>query len=173
LILVLEEEGVLHQIERTKSAFYPHRETPIAVEYFSAHRQSVLGSFLDQVRIDKLNAYWRDFRDDDTTFAMYEGKGLFLYKGQERLCPIDEMSSGEQGVVSIAMQLLRNPFEGLILIDEPEQHLHPRWQGRVVRAIRKLAPTSQVIVATHADDPWEDAMSWERRLLPDPRRKNI
>jgi predicted ATP-binding protein involved in virulence len=52
-------------------------------------------------------------------------------------------------------------FEGIVLIDSPEHYLHPRWVGRIVRALRKLAPEAQFIVATHADDPWEDAMSWE------------
>ncbi len=131
---------------------------------------------LDQVWLDKLNTYWRVFRDDGTTFAMTlvnpddldaNDWDLFLYRGEERICSVDMMSSGEQEVIAMAVPFLTSDFDGLVLIDEPEQHLHPQWQGRVLRALRTLVPTSQVIVATHADDPWDDAKSWERQLLVD------
>jgi energy-coupling factor transporter ATP-binding protein EcfA2 len=131
----------------------------------------------DELWLQQLNSYWRTFRDDGTTFAMTlvepenldrNDWDLFLYRGDERVCSIDAMSSGEQEVLALAMPFITEPFDGLLLIDEPEQHLHPQWQGRVLRAIRTLVPTSQMIVATHADDPWDDAMSWERRLLVDP-----
>lgn len=139
---------------------------------------------LDVEWLHKLNAYWRAFRDDGTTYAMTlvepdnldaNDWDLFLYRGEERICSIDAMSSGEQEIIAMAVPFITEPFDGLLLIDEPEQHLHPQWQGRVLRALRKLVPTSQVIVATHADDPWDDAMSWERRLLvdaDDPRARS-
>jgi predicted ATPase len=126
--------------------------------------------------LDKLNAYWRGFRNDGTTLAMTlvdpdnldaDDWDLFLYRGEERICSIDAMSSGEQEIIAMAVPFITKQFDGLLLIDEPEQHLHPQWQGRALRALRRLVPTSQVIVATHADDPWDDATSWERRLLVD------
>lgn len=131
---------------------------------------------LDIEWLDKLNAYWREFRDDGTTLSMTlvnpddldaNDWDLFLYQGEERICSIDAMSSGEQEIIAMAVPFITERFDGLLLIDEPEQHLHPQWQGRVLRALRKLVPTSQVVVATHADDPWDDAMSWERKLLVD------
>lgn len=126
--------------------------------------------------LDKLNSYWRQFRDDGTSFAMTlvdpenldaNDWDLFLYRADERICPIDAMSSGEQEIIALAVPFITEPFDGLLVIDEPEQHLHPQWQGRVLRALRKLVASAQVIVATHADDPWDDAKSWERKLLVD------
>jgi energy-coupling factor transporter ATP-binding protein EcfA2 len=128
----------------------------------------------DVAWLQKLNGFWREFRDDGTSFVMTVVNpddldttqwDLFLYRGDDRICAIDAMSSGEQEILAMAVPFITAPFDGLLLIDEPEQHLHPQWQGRVLRALRKLVPTSQVIVATHADDPWDDAMSWERRLV--------
>lgn len=126
--------------------------------------------------LDKLNAYWKRFRDDGTSLTMTlvdpddldrADWDLFLYRGDTRICAVDALSSGEQEIIAMAVPFITEPFDGLLLIDEPEQHLHPQWQGRVLRALRGLVPTSQVIVATHADDPWDDAMSWERTLLVD------
>lgn len=63
---------------------------------------------------------------------------------------------------------------GLLVIDEPELHLHPEWQGRILPALRVLAPRAQFLIATHVDAPWDAACSWERALLvpeSDPRSR--
>lgn len=39
---------------------------------------------------------------------------------------------------------------GLLLIDEAENHLHPRWQKRFIPMIRELFPRLQLVVATHS-----------------------
>ena len=39
---------------------------------------------------------------------------------------------------------------GLLLIDEAEDHLHPRWPKRLLPSIRELFPNLQLIVATHS-----------------------
>jgi len=38
---------------------------------------------------------------------------------------------------------------GILLIDELEQHLHPRWQRHVVQRIRKQFPKTQIVTTTH------------------------
>ena len=136
---------------------------------------------LDEAWLDSLNRFWRAFRGDDTRLTMTlvdpsnldsNDWDLFVYLGDQRVCAVDALSSGEQEIIAMAVPFITEPFDGLLLLDEPELHLHPQWQGRVVRALRGLIPGSQLVVATHADDPWDDAMSWERRLLvpeSDPR----
>lgn len=39
---------------------------------------------------------------------------------------------------------------GLVLIDEIDLHLHPRWQARLVTALRAALPKVQFIVTTHS-----------------------
>ena len=41
-------------------------------------------------------------------------------------------------------------MSGIVLLDEIEQHLHPRWQVQVMRLIRKAFPKVQFIAATHS-----------------------
>lgn len=41
-------------------------------------------------------------------------------------------------------------FEGVILIDELELHLHPEWQTRIVEVLKKAFPCAQFIVSTHS-----------------------
>ncbi|MEO1670785.1 MAG: TIR domain-containing protein [Cyanobacteria bacterium J06631_2] len=38
---------------------------------------------------------------------------------------------------------------GILLIDEIEQHLHPRWQRYIVQRLREQFPQTQIIASTH------------------------
>jgi len=37
-----------------------------------------------------------------------------------------------------------------LILDEPENHLHPAWQRRVLPALQKLFPKAQMFVVTHS-----------------------
>ncbi len=74
------------------------------------------------------------------------------------------LSDGFQNVLAIGLDLgLRavqlNPeagpqvfdeVTGVVLIDEVAQHLHPTWQSGVVRGLRSMFPSVQLIVSTHS-----------------------
>jgi predicted ATPase len=135
----------------------------------------------DQLWLEKLNSFWKLFRDDGTELVMtltelddldLNDWDLFLYKGEKRICPADHLSSGELEVLSMVAPIITEDFQGLVLIDEPELHLHPEWQLRLLPALRELLPKSQFVVASHSDIIWDQAYSWERTLLVpdgDPR----
>ncbi len=40
--------------------------------------------------------------------------------------------------------------EAIFLLDEPESHLHPAWQRKILPAFQRLFPKSQIFVATHS-----------------------
>jgi hypothetical protein len=134
--------------------------------------------------LDRLNEAWARFHGNDATSidarlveARSDEEGLFadlfVIRDDEVLCPIDQVSSGEIELLSFAGAIILNDFKGgLLLIDEPELHLHPQWQATILPALRTLAPDVQMIVASHSDAVWEQAYSFERFLLvedSDPR----
>lgn len=41
-------------------------------------------------------------------------------------------------------------FNGVVLIDEIDLHLHPTWQGRLIQTLKDLFPKVQFIVTTHS-----------------------
>jgi predicted ATP-binding protein involved in virulence len=59
-----------------------------------------------------------------------------------------------QGVVwmDIFFSEAADPFEQpvILLVDEPETHLHPEWQWRVMPMMQRLFPKAQIFVATHS-----------------------
>ncbi len=83
-----------------------------------------------------------------------------------QLVPLANLSSGNaylvQHLISLlgkmyAVHVLREtPSEdlcktpGLLLIDEAENHLHPRWQQRFLVDVRRIFPNLQIIATTHS-----------------------
>lgn len=75
--------------------------------------------------------------------------------------PIDSLSTGEKQIVFRGIFLLRNLNKlkgGILLIDEPELSLHPKWQNKILRYYQTLFtdPVSgelqvQIILATHSE----------------------
>ncbi|MFT4926525.1 MAG: internalin A, partial [Phenylobacterium sp.] len=54
------------------------------------------------------------------------------------------------GWLIYADRLTDNPnIGGILLLDEIEQHLHPRWQRFIVERLRKQFPQTQIIATTH------------------------
>jgi hypothetical protein len=43
-----------------------------------------------------------------------------------------------------------NKLEGVLLLDEIEQHLHPRWQYQITQLIAQVFPKLQIIATTHS-----------------------
>jgi hypothetical protein len=134
--------------------------------------------------LKRINEAWARFHGNDGTSidarlreAENDEDGLladlFVVRGDKILCPIDQVSSGEIELLSFAGAIILNDFKGgLLLIDEPELHLHPQWQATILPALRTLAPDVQMIVASHSDAVWDQAYSFERFLLvedSDPR----
>jgi energy-coupling factor transporter ATP-binding protein EcfA2 len=100
-----------------------------------------------------------DPETDDPTFD------LFVFDGPTRRCSIDQVSSGELELVTMAGTLLLCGFDGLLLVDEPELHLHREWQTQLVDTLMAMAPQAQLFMATHADAPWDQVYSFERFFL--------
>lgn len=46
--------------------------------------------------------------------------------------------------------LMADDFQGVILVDELELHLHPEWQAKVAEVLTQAFPNAQFIVTTHS-----------------------
>jgi predicted ATP-binding protein involved in virulence len=60
-----------------------------------------------------------------------------------------------------------NETPGVVLIDELDLHLHPRWQRRVIHDLRKTFPKIQFIATTHSPQLVGEVLSKEIRILED------
>lgn len=64
---------------------------------------------------------------------------------------INGLSSGEKQLFlrTLSIKMLE-PKNSIILIDEPELSLHPKWQQKIVEVYKKIGKNNQVIIATHS-----------------------
>lgn len=71
------------------------------------------------------------------------------------------LSSGFKSCLSILFGIIKEiefrfvgmaakDFEGVVLIDEIELHLHPEWQYRIANVLMEIFPCAQFIVTTHS-----------------------
>ena len=107
--------------------------------------EKVLSSLLENKVQIKLN---------DNQQIIYYEKGYPL--------TLKELSEGYRSVIIFVCDLLiklsqscaegRDVFQehGVVLIDEIDQHLHPRWQLTIVKKLRSLFPNIQFIMTTHS-----------------------
>lgn len=81
-------------------------------------------------------------RRDDLWFETRAGLPLRL----------TDLSDGERALLLLFSELyFRDVGDGVVLIDEPEQHLHPAWLIALLDGLAALCPEAQFIVATQAD----------------------
>ena len=88
--------------------------------------------------------------------------GDFVYEENGSVMPISFLSAGYQSALWMVMDiacraLMLNPgtkslrdITGIVLIDEVDKHLHPKWQWNVLAALRDTFPSVQFIITTHA-----------------------
>lgn len=79
---------------------------------------------------------------------------------------LDDLSSGEIELFSFLSTIIRKDLtNGILLIDEPELHLHVSWHRILINALRELLPTTQIICATHSLEIIESVKSYERFII--------
>lgn len=115
--------------------------------------KKIIGSFM-AIMVNRKQPpqlyYSRQFRS-----IVYEENGQPL--------PISYLSAGYQSLLWIVMDIafrmaFLNPHlgealhmtPGIVMIDELDMHLHPKWQWNVLKALRDTFPNVQFIVATHS-----------------------
>ena len=76
--------------------------------------------------------------------------------------PVNYLSAGYQSLLWMVMDMAfrmavlnpgkksLNQCEGIVLIDEVDMHLHPKWQWKIIEALKTSFPKIQFILATHS-----------------------
>jgi predicted ATP-binding protein involved in virulence len=89
-------------------------------------------------------------------------KGQMLFSTADGEVPLEQLSDGYQNVTAWVGDLMYNittsfinykdPLKarGLLIIDEVDLHLHPKWQRRLHEFLESKLPNFQIIVTTHS-----------------------
>lgn len=91
-------------------------------------------------------------------------KSLALTHSDHGEMSLGLLSDGIRAVVSLVADMafratLLNPYlganvcrdiSGIVLIDEIDLHLHPKWQQQIIHSLRTIFPNIQFIISTHS-----------------------
>ena len=89
--------------------------------------------------------------DLTTRLVDLESKELIFESVNGQKIKFEDLSSGEQSLYFRAIYLSKlNPENSIIMVDEPEDSLHPTWQEQVLKLYQNVGENNQVIVATHS-----------------------
>lgn len=153
-------------VQRAQS-FRPMEESPLYAAVRSAVEEcfrAITGSA--DVRV----AY--DFGTDDLVVEYID------QRGDVQRMPMSLLSDGYRSTLSMFADIayrmaILNPSlggnvletPGVVMIDEVDLHLHPRWQGRILGDLRRIFPNVQFIVTTHAPSVISSVEARNIRLL--------
>ena len=85
-------------------------------------------------------------------------------KDNEDYMNFDKLAMGMKGIIGFIGDFLikftkdkaiktTKDIEGIVIIDEFDNHLHPKWQKNLVQTLSELFPNVQFIVSTHSPIP--------------------
>lgn len=109
-------------------------------------------------------SFMKEINELDNIPAIYYSPQFdeLVYKDDKAEMPISKLSAGYQSLLWMIMDLAcrvcmlnleldnREQITGIVLIDEIDLHLHPKWQWNVIEALRKTFENVQFIIATHS-----------------------
>lgn len=107
-------------------------------------------------------------RDDRQVPVLRRAGGSFTF---------GELSDGYQSILAILLDLVLrylflfgtrdNPLDGMaiVVVDEVDLHLHPRWQRAVVGQLTRLFPNTQFILTTHSPAIVQGAIDFRHTVV--------
>jgi len=98
-----------------------------------------------------------------------------------RVAPWSELSDGYHAFIAVVVDIARRAVmlneidgaeaparvEGVVLVDEIDLHLHPRWQRVALPRLRQAFPRLQLVVTTHSPQVLSSAENRQVRRLID------
>jgi predicted ATP-binding protein involved in virulence len=99
----------------------------------------------------------------DIRFDIEQSRVIVVFE-DNIIIPFEHLSDGQRTILGLFCDIARrtailNPHlggdaitetDGVVLIDELDLHLHPRWQRRIIENLRTVFPNIQFICTTHS-----------------------
>ena len=118
------------------------------------YNKSAFLELLKSLNDESLLEVYQSGKFDHSRFG---GEATRIIDGKEGFFDFNVLSSGQQEILA-KLKILKyeQSDTDIVLLDEPETSLHPRWQKRIVYLIRELinnsnGVTPQLFVATHSE----------------------
>jgi len=119
--------------------------------------------------VKDMNQFFADKEIDPTIRPEDQNRLRIQFKNNpERWHRLDELSSGERQVLIILFTVSRWMEKGgIVLIDEPDLHLHPSLIASMLGALEKIVKkrNGQLIITSHTADVWNRYETIGKRIV--------
>lgn len=135
----------------------------ILTAHIEAEKQLVNRNYYGEAAINAIKAALKTFLPEFDGLDVKQNPPDLIINKKGTALSQAQLSDGERGFLALVIDLSRrlaiaNPAsqdplsegEGIVLIDELELHLHPKWQREVVEKLRATFPKIQFIATTHS-----------------------
>ena len=141
---------------------------------------------LDKYQQSNLDLSTKIFGILDSNLSVYTVKSDYeiVLKNKNDEIYFEMLSDGYKSCVFILLGIIKEieyrfpqkeaaDFDGIIMIDEIDIHLHPQWQAKLVKVLRNTFSSSQIIATTHSPSVLQNAIAEEIIPLYKDEHDNI
>lgn len=119
------------------------------------HQQGANNRFFEEKEVEMINQYFEKLGYEWNLECVNPNENRYemFLKREGKEFRMDQLSSGETEILNFLLGILSTDIRnGLIVIDEPELHLHPRWQTVLLELFSDLEELTgnQFIFTTHS-----------------------
>jgi uncharacterized protein (TIGR02646 family) len=146
-----KNKSPIESLTRVENLFDPFSPLVNASEYLFS---------LDEVKFFYVRSALELLLDLDEEQSIEKGykKNQILIKNHGSTVALEDLSSGYQTVIALTLDIMRTMeilwkdsthAEGIVLLDEIDLHLHPKWKIQIVSKLKHVFPGIQFIVTSH------------------------
>lgn len=122
---------------------------------YAIEEENGLQNFYGSEDYTRLKKFFKNFEYDINLKCISPSNNIYqFYLSRDGLeIEIDTISSGEREIINFIFGLfLEELNDGIVIIDEPELHLHPNWQKKLIQILKEETENKniQIIFVTHS-----------------------
>lgn len=146
----------------------------------SAQAVSAARQLIDSIQ-QAINTVLKPTGWQNLEYSRQQGKALVLHHDSQGVMDVRQLSEGVRNTVALVADIAyrctllnghlgadavqKSP--GIVMIDEVDMHLHPRWQQTIINSLLEAFPKIQFIVTTHSPQVLSTVPSECVRILED------
>ncbi|MGB9032401.1 MAG: AAA family ATPase, partial [Acidobacteriaceae bacterium] len=161
-VFEIQETVLLDWIRAQVSASQQRQEETTAL---AVMKQAIAGCVEDAESI-----YYDERYKDAIVIMTHLGHQMFRYLSDGQRIMLTLVGDLVKRAVTLNPNLGKDVLHltpGVVVIDELDLHLHPRWQRRVIHDLKRTFPQIQFIATTHSPQLIGEALPHEIRILED------
>ncbi|MEK7597996.1 MAG: AAA family ATPase [Patescibacteria group bacterium] len=173
---------ILEKINSLDSAVKEEKDVKNKILGVNEYVRKILFSVLSDKFLGDVIKDCKGFFEEDIKLDIINNLEPFLYSffsarkiNNNQQLPLSRLGSGIEMIFSIIFLYhfyIKRKTNIIFLIDEPELHLHPIWQSKLINLLMEISKNTQVFISTHSPFIFKNCLKSKAGLLIYGKDKN-